>query len=39
VLRASSAFLLPGQGFKDLFASESKDQVYYSVLLNVILTY
>jgi hypothetical protein len=39
VLRASAAFLLPGQGFRDLFASQSQDQVYYSVLLNAILTY
>lgn len=39
VLRASGAFLLPGQGFKDLYASESKGQVYYSGLLNVILAY
>ncbi len=39
VLRASTAFLLPGQGFRDLFASQSQDQVYYSVLLDVILTY
>jgi hypothetical protein len=39
VLRASAAFLLPGQGFRDLFASQSQNQVYYSVLLNAILTY
>jgi hypothetical protein len=39
VLRASGAFLLPGQGFRDLYASEAKDQIYYSGLLNVILTY
>ena len=39
VLRTSAAFLAPGQGFKDLFASQSKDQVYYSVLLDAILSY
>ncbi len=39
ILRASTGFLLPGQGFKDLFASQSKDQVYYSVLLDAILSY
>ena len=39
ILRTSAGFLLPGQGFKDLFASQSKDQVYYSVLLDAILSY
>ncbi len=39
VLRASTGFLAPGQGFKDLFASQSRDQVYYSVLLDGILSY
>ena len=39
VIRASIAFLVPGQGFKDLFASATPDQVYYSALMNVILTY
>ena len=39
ILRASAAVLVPGQGFKDLFASEGSSQVYYSVLLNLILKY
>ena len=39
ILRTSAAVLIPGQGFKDLFASEGSNQVYYSVLLNVILRY
>jgi len=39
VIRASSAFLLPGPGFRDLYASESKGQIFYSGLINVLLTY
>jgi hypothetical protein len=39
VLRASSAVLLPGQGFDDLFSSSVPHQVYFSVLLNAILSY
>lgn len=39
VFRTSGAVLIPGRGFKELFAAESGDKVYYSVLLNVILTY
>jgi hypothetical protein len=39
IFRASAAVLIPGQGFKDLFASEGSDQVYYSVLVNAILKY
>ena len=39
VLRLSGAMLLPGQGFKDLYTSEPNNQVYYSVLTNIILKY
>jgi len=39
VFRCSAAFLLPGAGFKDLFANEDRDKVYYSVLLNAILSF
>jgi hypothetical protein len=39
VIRASSAFLLPGPGFRDLYASESKGQIFYSGLINVLLSY
>jgi hypothetical protein len=44
VLRLSGALLFAGKGFKDLFASgadpnEEADDIYYSVLGNVILTY
>jgi len=36
VLQGSAAILVPGDGFRDLFPD---DQVYYSTLLNIILTY
>ena len=39
IFRLSAAFLVPGRGFQDLFAAQSKDQIYYSVLLNTILAY
>lgn len=39
VFRASAAFLQPGDGFKDLFDNRDNDKLYYSVLLNAILTY
>jgi len=39
VFRLSGALLQPGDGFKDLFASEPRDHRFYSVLLNAILTY
>jgi hypothetical protein len=39
ILRASGAVLIPGQGFKDLFSSESSDKVYYSVVLDAVLAY
>lgn len=38
VLRASGAVLMPGNGYKDLFA-ERNDEPPYSVLLNMTLTY
>ena len=39
VLRASGAVLSPGAGFNDLFTTNTHDGVYYSVLLNAILTF
>ena len=44
IFRLSAAFLLPGDGFKDLFASSADpdgfgDDVAYSILTNMILTY
>lgn len=39
VFRLSGAVLDPGKGFRDLFTSSTRDDRYYSVLLNVILTY
>jgi hypothetical protein len=39
VLRASAALLQPGAGFRDLFANAPRDRRYYSILLNLILTY
>jgi len=39
VLRASSAVLLPGHGFADLFAAAPPRQPFYAVLLNMILSY
>ena len=39
VLRLSGAMLLPGQGFTDLFADQSGDRNYYSVLANITLNY
>lgn len=39
VFRLSGALLQPGAGFKDLFASQPRDQRFYSVLLNAIVTY
>jgi hypothetical protein len=37
VFRLSGATLLPGQGFKDLYATD--DDFFYSVLANLVLTY
>jgi hypothetical protein len=39
VLRLSGAALIPGDGFDDLYAAEDREDVYYSILGNVILTY
>ena len=39
VLRLSGATLLPGDGFKALFANSDRRDAYYSVLLNAVLTY
>jgi hypothetical protein len=39
VLRLSGATLLPGEGFNDLFENTERDNVYYSVLFNAVLTY
>ena len=40
VLRASAAMLFAGEGFKDIYrANNNSDDLFYSVLLNLILTY
>jgi hypothetical protein len=39
VLRLSAAALIPSDGFKALFANAQRQPVYYSVLLNAVLTY
>jgi hypothetical protein len=39
VFRLSGALLQPGTGFRDLFTDEPRDERYYSILLNAILTY
>ncbi len=39
VLRLSGATLIPGDGFKALFANSQRRDAYYSVLLNAVLTY
>ncbi len=39
VMRLSGAVLLPGSGFRDLFANRTQQRRYYSVLANVILSY
>ncbi len=39
VFRLSGAMLQPGDGFRDLFASQPRDSRFYSVLFNAILTY
>ena len=36
IFQVSTAFLLPGKGFEDLYPA---DGVYYSALANIILTY
>lgn len=39
VVRASAAVFDPGKGFTDLFSSAGRDKRFYSVLLNVVLSY
>ena len=39
VLRLSGAVLMPGQGFQDLFANQSGDRNYYSLLANLLVSY
>jgi hypothetical protein len=39
VLRLSGAGLVPGDGFNELFGSEDDDDIYYSVLANLVLVY
>jgi hypothetical protein len=39
VLRASAAVLVPTAGFNDLFTSRGREDFYYSILFNAILTY
>ena len=39
VFRASVAVLQPGSGFRDLFENRDRQDRYYSVLLNAIVTY
>ena len=39
ILRLSGAILVPGSGFRDLFANEGRHGSYYSMLANLILNY
>jgi hypothetical protein len=39
VLRLSGAALLPGKGFRDLFANSDNNQHYYSMLANLVVSY
>ena len=39
VARLSAATLIPGAGFRDLFASSNRNRAYYSILANVVLSY
>lgn len=39
VLRASTAMLLPGDGFRDLFVASRRDRRFYSFLLNSTLSF
>jgi hypothetical protein len=39
VVRLSGAALVPGDGFKELFGSADDDDIYYSVLANLVLAY
>lgn len=37
--RLSGALLVPGSGFRDLFANNNRNRVYYSILANIIVSY
>ena len=39
VLRLSGAALVPGDGTEELFGSKDDDDIFYSVLANIVLTY
>ena len=39
VLRASAAVFEPGDGFGDLFQATNRDDRFYSVLLNAVLSF
>lgn len=39
VFRLSGALLDPGKGFRDLFTNARRNDLYYSVLFNAILSY
>lgn len=39
VMRLSAAALVPGDGFKDLFDNLGREQKFFSVLANLVLTY
>jgi hypothetical protein len=39
VFRLSGAALVPGEGFEDLFENDDRDDYYYSILFNGVLTY
>lgn len=39
VMRLSAAALLPGDGFRDLFARRGREGQFFSILANVVLTY
>jgi hypothetical protein len=39
VFRLSAAVLDPGDGFSDLFTNSKRDDRYYSILFNGILTF
>ncbi len=39
VFRLSGAALVPSDGFRDLFDSNERDDLYYSVLFNAVLSY
>jgi hypothetical protein len=39
VMRLSAAALIPGAGFRDLFAQTGREGQFFSILANVVLTY